>query len=125
MDRPLDVLADVPEPMFLPDKIDVGVRPIGRPVAAEVVEERGPLTRQLVLLEVGDRERECVVDADDGRWTVGERLDEPPGDAFARPVFLRSSRRLHRRTKLSWTSSRSADLSGWSRVFPPPSSRCR
>ena len=71
------------------DEIDIGVVLVGRPVALEIVEERRPVGLQAMHLEIAQREREAVVDADQRRRVFGEPLDQPFGDALPRPVFAR------------------------------------
>jgi hypothetical protein len=63
-------------------------------VAVEIVEEVPPVGRQQVNLEVAQREREGVVDADQRRRILGEPFHQPFGDAPARPVFVQARRRL-------------------------------
>ena len=46
-------------------------------------------------VEVGDGEREAVVDADDGRSVVGEFVAEPFGNATPRPIPPWTSRGLN------------------------------
>ena len=46
-------------------------------------------------LEIAQRKREAVVDADQRRRVLGQPLDQPFGDAAPRPVFARRWRRQH------------------------------
>ena len=46
------------------DEIDIGVVIVGRPVALEIVEERGPVRLESMHLEIAQRKRKAVVDAD-------------------------------------------------------------
>ena len=57
--RPDRGLAQLP----VAHEVDVDVLAVGRPVALEVVEETVPVGEEVVLLEVGQREGEGVVDA--------------------------------------------------------------
>jgi hypothetical protein len=46
-------------------------------VRAEIVEERFPDWRDVEPLEIADRERERVIDPDDGGLVLREQLDQP------------------------------------------------
>ena len=75
------------------DEIDVGVVLVGRPMALEVVEERRPIGKQPMPLEITQREGKAVVDADQGGEIFGEPLNQPFGDPASCPVFARAGRR--------------------------------
>ena len=61
-------------------EIDVGVVFIGRPMALEIVEEGGPIGLEPMDLEIPQRKREAVVDADQRRSILGQPLDQPFGE---------------------------------------------
>ena len=61
----------------------VRVPGVGRPVVVEVFEEALPIAGESVFLEIGQRERERVVDADDGREVAVEFFAEPFGQTSA------------------------------------------
>ena len=79
----------------LADEIDIGVILVGRPMALEIVEERRPVGLEAMHLEIAQREREAVVDADQRRHVLGQPFDQPFGDAAPRPVFARRWWRRH------------------------------
>jgi len=68
-------------------EIDIDVL-IRRPVALEVVEERGPVRHEPVHLEIAQRKRKSVVDADQGGYVLGQSLHQPLRDPAPRPVFF-------------------------------------
>jgi hypothetical protein len=49
------------------DEIHVDTVSVGRPMALKVLKERGPIGRQLVDFEIAQREREGMIDANQGR----------------------------------------------------------
>src|SRR5262249_43927568 len=59
---------------------------VGWPVAMEVVEEGRPVWLQTVHLEIAQRKREAVVDADERWWTVGQLLHQPFGYGSPGPI---------------------------------------
>ena len=65
------------------DEIDIGVIVVGRPMALEIVEEGRPVGLEAMHLEIAQRKREAVVDADQRGHILGEPLDQPFGDALA------------------------------------------
>jgi hypothetical protein len=71
------------------------VRFVGRPMLLEVEQEVRPVSWKAMPLEVGDGEREAVVDADDGRGVRREFLAKPLGETAPRPVPARAGRRLN------------------------------
>ena len=73
----------------LANEIDVDVL-VGRPMPLEIVEERRPVGLEAMYLEIAQRKREAVVDADQRRCVFGQSLDKPFGDAAPRPVFARA-----------------------------------
>ena len=75
------------------DEIDVGVILVGRPMALEIVEEGGPVGLQSMRLEIAQRKREAVVDADQRGRVLGQPFHQPFGDAASRPVFAERWRR--------------------------------
>ena len=77
----------------LADKINVGVILVGRPMALEIVEEGGPIVLQSMHLEVAQRKRKAVVDADQRGQVLGQLVDQPFGNPTPRPVFLQRWRR--------------------------------
>ena len=77
----------------VPDEIDIHVIVIGRPMMLEVVEELGPVRRESVGLEIAERKRKRMVDADEGRRAVAEFGGKPLGNAAACPIFARTWRR--------------------------------
>jgi hypothetical protein len=48
----------------LAHEIDIGVIVVGRPMALEIVEEGGPVWLEAMRLEIAQREREAMIDAD-------------------------------------------------------------
>jgi len=56
-------------------------------VTLEIVEERRPVERQTVFLEVLQWKRKTVVDADQCRRPLGEPCNQPFGDSSACPLF--------------------------------------
>ena len=76
----------------LAHEIDIGVVVVSRPVKLEIVEEGGPVGFEAMRLEIAQRERKAVIDADQ-RWRVlSEPLDQPFGDAAPRSIFARRRR---------------------------------
>src|SRR5258708_6742499 len=65
------------------------------PVPLEIVEEAPPVGQQPVRLEIAQRERKAVVDADQRGRILGQPFHQPFGDALAGPVFARRWRRWH------------------------------
>ena len=59
-------IADIP----VPHEIDIGVRLIGGPMPAEIVEKGWPIRLQSMAFEVAHWEREGVVNADDRRTST-------------------------------------------------------
>jgi hypothetical protein len=59
---------------------------VGRPMLLEIEQEVRPVSGKAVAVEVGDGEREAVVDADDGRGVRREFLAKPLGETAPRPV---------------------------------------
>ena len=82
------------------DEIDIRVIAVGRPMALEVVEKRGPVGWNQVDFEVAQRKRKRMVDADKRGRTVPKFGNEPFGEAAARPVLPRTGRRLDFRRRL-------------------------
>ena len=77
----------------VPDEVYIGVRFVGRPVLLEIEQEVWPVWGKAMPVEVGDGEREAVVDADQG-WDVRrEFLAKPLGETPPRPVLPRTGRR--------------------------------
>jgi hypothetical protein len=70
----------------VPDEVNVDVRFVGRPMLLEIEQEVRPVSGKAVAVEVGDGEREAVVDADDGRGVRREFLAKPLGETAPRPV---------------------------------------
>ena len=62
------------------DKIHTGVVLVGRPMKLEIVKERWPLRFEVVGLEIAQRERKAMVDADQRRSILGQPLDQPFGE---------------------------------------------
>jgi hypothetical protein len=62
-------------------------------VPLEIVEERRPIEKQVVRLEIRLREGKAVVDANQRGRILGKSLHQPFGDALAGPVFARAWRR--------------------------------
>ena len=61
-------------------------------MALKIVKESGPVQRQAVRFEIGQRKGKAVIDADQ-RWRVlSEPLDQPFGDAAPRSIFARRRR---------------------------------
>ena len=69
-------------------EIDIGVRAIGGPMPLKVFEERRPVGRQPMRLEVAQRKRKPVIDANDRRNVFREPLGQPVRDA-RRVQYLR------------------------------------
>lgn len=59
------------------------------PMVLKIVEEGGPVGDEAVRLEIAQRKREAVIDADQCRPILGKPLHEPFGDAATRPIFAR------------------------------------
>src|SRR5580704_4974116 len=66
---------------------------VGGPVELEVVQKRGPIQGQLVLLEILERKRKSVVNANQRWLTFGKQLHQPLRDTTTGPNFFRSTRR--------------------------------
>ena len=79
LDEPEFVVAAGPRRVLLSNEIDVGMRLVGRPVRAEVVEELVPVL-EAVALEIGDREAEGVVDPGDEPRPRLRQVDQPLGN---------------------------------------------
>ncbi|MFZ0459404.1 MAG: hypothetical protein WAM17_13355, partial [Rhodoplanes sp.] len=73
------------------NEIDVDIL-VGRPMALEIVEEGGPVGLQAMPLEVAQRKRKAVVDADQCGLVFGQLVYQPFGDTTSRPVFLQGWR---------------------------------
>jgi hypothetical protein len=58
----------------MPYEIDIGVVLVGRPVPLEIVEERRPVGKQPMHLEITQREGKAVVDADQRRRILRKPL---------------------------------------------------
>jgi hypothetical protein len=58
---------------------------VGWPVALEIVEEGGPIWLELMDLEIAQRKRETMVDADPHWSILSQPLDQPFGEP-KRPV---------------------------------------
>lgn len=71
------------------------MRPLGRPVRAEIRKEGIPVGRQAVRLEVAHGEGKGVVDADHAGRLLREAIDQPFGQGMPRPVSLRPLRWRH------------------------------
>jgi hypothetical protein len=70
-------------------------------MALEVLEKRGPVEWQAVLLEVPKRERKSVIDPNQCRPVFREPLNQPLSDAATAPVLA--------------TPHRRRNLNGWGR----------
>jgi len=81
------------------DEVDIGAGFVGRPVSPEVNQEGRPVAGEPVPFEIGQREREGVVNADQSRDVPVEFLMEPLSKTPPRPVTAWARRRLnlHRR----------------------------
>lgn len=77
------------------NEVDIGVRAIGWPISLEVLQERRPVRRQPMHLEVAQRKGKPVIDADDRRDVFREPLGQPVRDAASRPVLARAGRRRY------------------------------
>ena len=74
------------------DEINIDVL-VGRPMALKIVEKGGPIGLEPMDLEIAQRKREAVVDADQ-RWRgLGKSLDQPFRDATPGPVLAGRWRR--------------------------------
>ena len=69
------------------DEIDIGVILVSRPMPLEIVEEARPVGQQPMRLEIAQRERKAVVDADQRGRILGQPFDQLFGDALAGPIF--------------------------------------
>jgi hypothetical protein len=56
-------------------------------MALEIVKEGRPVGLQAILLEIAQREREAVIDADKRRQVFGQPFDQPFSDALSGPVL--------------------------------------
>lgn len=65
--------------MVITNEGDISVPFVGRPVVMEIDQKIFPIAGESVPLEVGQREREGVVDADDGWNVVAKAVAEPFG----------------------------------------------
>jgi hypothetical protein len=81
--------------MFFPDETYVCCSGIRWPVFLEVLQKLLPVSRDAVLLEIRNREREPMVDADDGRSVAAKFFTEPLSKAASCPVFSGTRRRLN------------------------------
>lgn len=81
-------------PIAFPNEADVGVRVGRRPVVHEIFEKAVP-TRQTVALEVTDRERESMVDADNDRVSAQNGGGAVLRDLEAAPVPRAFGRRRY------------------------------
>ena len=61
----------------------------------EVVEKRRPVGLQPVNLEISQRERKAVVDADECRRILRKALHQPMSNALAGPIFPRARRWMY------------------------------
>ena len=86
-------------------EINVGVILVSRPMALEIVEEGRPVGLQAMLLEVTQRKRKAVVDADQRGLVFGQLVYQPFGDIASRLVFLRGWRRQNRPREPIWFHS--------------------
>jgi hypothetical protein len=69
--------------------IKIGVGVVGRPIAFKIVEKGRPIWQQLMDLEVAQRKREAMVDADKGWNVTRQRFDDPFCYSAACPIFAR------------------------------------
>jgi dihydrofolate reductase len=76
-------------------EIYISVRAIGGPMPLKVFEERRPVGRQPMRLEVAQRKRKPVIDDYDRRDVFREPLGQPVRDAAARPVLAKAGRRRY------------------------------
>ena len=107
-------------------EINVGVILVGRPMALEIVEEGRPVGLQAMHLEVAQRKRKAVVDADQRGRVLGQLVYQPFGDTASRPVFLRGWRRQNLdRRYIAARPDRLAGPSDLRSASPRLNSRCR
>ena len=96
-------------------ELDIDVILIGRPMALEIVEEARPVGQQPVRLEIAQRKRKAVVDADQRGRIFGEPFHQPFGNALAGPVFARARWRrnfLRRRLALGQIDAQALEARG-------------
>ena len=67
---------------------------VSGPVTLEIVKERCPVERKIMLLKVAKGKRKCVIDTDQRRRVFGEKLCQPVCESTTGPVFPRTDRRL-------------------------------
>src|SRR5258708_31417978 len=72
----------------LANEIDIRVVFVGGPMLLEVVQERRPVRLEAVGLEIAQRKREAVVNADQRCRLFTQPRDEPFGNAAPRPPFV-------------------------------------
>jgi hypothetical protein len=56
-------------------------------MSLEVIEECRPVWLEAMNLEIAQRERETVIDADQRRRVLGEPFHQPFGNTAPRPIF--------------------------------------
>jgi len=64
-------------------------------MALEIHQEKCPVEWKLMLLKIGERKRESMVNAYDGDLIFQQSLFEPCRDPGPRPVLARAGGRLH------------------------------
>src|SRR5579883_3252854 len=69
----------------LSHEVHIGVLFISWPMTLEIVEEYRPVRLEPICLEVAQRKREAVIDADNRSGWLGQPGDEPFGEATPRP----------------------------------------
>lgn len=67
----------------LAHEIDIGVIVVGRPMTLEIIEKGRPIGLEAMRLEIAQRKRKAMIDADQGRRVLGEPLHQPFRDAAA------------------------------------------
>src|SRR5579875_108997 len=77
----------------VPNEINACVLFVRWPMLLKIVQERRPILRETVLLEILQRKRKTVVNAYQRGDRLGYTLDEPLGNLFATPVPARAGRR--------------------------------
>ncbi|GBL38872.1 hypothetical protein EMGBD2_01300 [Nitrospirota bacterium] len=73
-------------------ELDVNVL-VGGPVPLKIIEKLVPVRRQMVNLEIAQRKRESVVDADKRGGVLAQPRHKPFGNPAPGPVFARRCRR--------------------------------
>jgi hypothetical protein len=68
------------------NEIDVNVL-VGRPMMLEIIEEGWPVRLEAMNLEIAQREREAVIDADQRRHVLGQSLYQPFCNPAPGPIF--------------------------------------